>query len=206
MKNIPKVDHIVAISEDGIRFNLKNDGTWEPSITLVKAKGIRFRSSGWGDSPSQVLTAEASEPLQGNDEILLYESRVGGFPVKVMFNFVNGFLQTGMYRFEQTHSDPSGFMDDFDSLQSMLKSKYGRPQETQDFRQDHLVKYASEQYGLSTPRGDKTVFAKWRDGETSLGLLLTGDNNSIQLSAIYRSHRLEDLAKAEADRGQMEGH
>ena len=81
-------DCFFAISEDGVRFKLKSDGTWEADTTPAKMDRIRFRSSDWGDSVALTKVAEKSEPIHETSDWLLYDTQVGGFSAQLSFHFV----------------------------------------------------------------------------------------------------------------------
>ncbi len=198
-------DYFVAISEDGVRFKLKRDGTWEPDKTPQNKGALRFRKCNWGDGVEDVKATESAEPDEFLDDLLLYEFHVGGFPVSATFHFVNGLLHLGMYRFKQEHTDDNKFIDDFESLQTLLTSKYGKPKEITDVWLNDLFRDDNEKRGTAVSRGDHVIFVKWNDDETSITLQLTGDNYEIRMAAIYRSIQLEPLAEAVREREKLEG-
>lgn len=198
-------DSFAAISEDGVRFKLRRDGTWEPDTTPSNVNSIQFRSSGWGESPAKVKASEMIAPLFEDGEILGFETSVGGFPVIASFHFVNGLLHLDMYKFKQEHADENKFIDDFYSLQSLLTTKYGKPEEIQDIWSNDLFRDDYEKRGMAVSRGDHAIFIIWQDDDTKITLQITGDNYEISLAVIYRSKRLESLARAASEREKLAG-
>jgi hypothetical protein len=200
-------DYFVAISEDGVRFKLKRDGTWEPDVAVEteSTNGIRFRSSNWGECITEVKKAEKGKPEHETDDWLLYRTQIAGFPADLSFNFVNGMLFLGMYVFKQEHTDDNKFLDDFESVQALLTTKYGAPHEIKDIWLNDLYRDDYEARGMAVSRGDHSIFVNWIDDETSITLQLTGDNYEIRMGVLYRSNRLEPLAKAAMEREKLEG-
>lgn len=199
-------DSFVAISEDGVRFKLKRDGTWEPDIAPATGKErIRFRSSDWGDSVAQTKVAEKLEPLHEVSDYLLYEAQVGGFPANLSFQFVNDMLHTTYYDFKQEHADRNDFLADFESLKKLMSIKYGKEDEIKDFWHNELYRDDYAERGLAIAAGHHSIFVKWCDAETDIILQIAGDNYVISLGIIYRSKRLQVLADAALEQAKLVG-
>lgn len=200
-------DSFVAISEDGIRFKLKCDGTWEPYVVVEseRASGIRFRSSNWGDSGAQIKAVESNEPLHEADNVLLYETHVGGFPANLVFKFVNGMLHAGWYSFQQKHSDNNDFLTDFESLKKLMTLKYGKENEIKDYWFNNLYRDDYAERGLAVAAGHHAIFVVWEDPSTTITLQLTGDNYEICLMLIYKSKQLQALADEADERKKLVG-
>jgi hypothetical protein len=199
------VKFFTAISEDGIRFQLNSDGTWEPDTTPISKDGIRFRSNEWGDSMSQVKAAEAVEPAGEGSDSLVYKSQVCGFPTHLSFCFVKGMLNVGFYTFKQEHADNNRFISDFETLGNLLTSKYGKPIAIDDIWINNTFKDDYAERGLAVAIGHHSMFFSWEDEESTLRLQLTGDNHQINLVLIYQSKRLQALADAEDEREKLIG-
>lgn len=198
-------DYFVAISEDGVRFKLKSDGTWEPDTTPQSEDAIRFRTSNWGNSIVEVKDSEQAEPLFEDTEALMYEVSIGGFPAKLVYRFVNGMLCKGIYRFEQEHAEKNSFIEDFETLKKLLTLKYGEPFEVNDFWLNDLYKDDYSARGLAVSCGHRAMFSLWQDADTTITLQITGDNYEIGLRIFYTSKRLESLEAAASERAKLDG-
>jgi len=204
-KSINMADYFTTTSADGVRFKLNRDGTWEPDITPISNDGIRFRQSDWGDSFSQVKAAEAAEPAYEDSDALIYKSQVGGFPTCSHFYFVKEMLYLGIYNFTQEHADNNRFVSDFETLESLLTTKYGKPMKVNDIWLNDLYKDDYAERGLAVAAGHHSIFISWEDEKSTLTLQLTGDNYQIKLTIIYQSKRLQALAAAADEREKLAG-
>ena len=198
-------DYFTAISEDGVRFKLNQDGTWAPDITTISNECIQFRSSNWGDNISQVKSKEAVKQIHETDDWLLYEAQIAGFPVSLSFRFVSGMLNTGMYSFKQEHSDNNDFISDFETLNKLLTIKYGAPNETKDFWFNDMYRDDYSRWGTAIASGHHSRYFLWSDEQSTLTLQIRGDNYEITLAVLYESKRLKPLADAARERENLVG-
>jgi hypothetical protein len=198
-------DYFTAISEDGVRFKLNQDNSWEPDITPMSKDGIRFRSSNWGDSVSQVIAAEQEEPRYGNSDAITYEVNVGGLPALSHFYFTKGMLHQGIYGFTKVHIDNNLFFSDFESLSGLLRTKYGEPVKVDDFWESDYFKDNYDERGRAVELGHHSICITWDDAGTTLQLQLAGYKNQIMLNLVYKSKRFQSLAYSEDAKKMLVG-
>lgn len=198
-------DYFVAISEDGVRFKLNRDGSWEPDTKLASNESIRFRKINWGDNIAHVKASEVDEPVFEDGNRLMYDASVGGFPVRLSFRFVNGMCCGGIYGFKQEHADRNSFIDDFETLKRLLTVKYGTPFAINDIWLNDLYRDDYSERGMALASGHHSIYALWQDDETRMMLQITGDNYEINLYIFYTSKRLEPLDEAEREQVQLIG-
>jgi hypothetical protein len=198
-------EYFVATSEDGVRFKLNNDGSWQLDTTPANKECLRFRSSNWGDSVAKIKAVEGQDAVHETDDFLIYEAHVGGFPANLVFKFINGMFHSGWYSFKQEHSDTNDFLNDFESLKNLMTIKYGKEVEIKDYWFNDLFRNDYAERGMAISRGDHSIFIKWNDSETDITLQITGDNYEINLMLIYKSKRLQALADAASEREKLVG-
>lgn len=201
-------DSFVAISEDGVRFKLNNDGTWEPDMALETGKEcIRFRSSNWGDSVAKVKAAEPNDPVSEIEDWLTFATQVGSFPAELRLNFVNDMLCAGVYGFMQEHADINDFLVDFESLERLLIAEHGESSEKNDYWLNELFKKDFSCRGLAYASGHHVTQRKWKNGAVEINLQIGSDNyrNGIKLLLSYESKRHQQLAVAALERQSLVG-
>ena len=198
-------EHFIAVSEDGLRFRLKTDSTWEPDANATHAPVIGFRSSRWGDSQSQVKSVESGEVLAEDPTVLVYETNVADFPVNLAFGFVNGLLSTGIYGFTQKHVHDGDYLHDFDTIRDLLIVKYGKPASVDEYWANELYRDDTTQWGMAVSCGHYSKFVTWADSGTEIVLQITGDNYEIRLSLIYKSKQLKPLVLAQRQEKLLAG-
>lgn len=184
-------DFFTAISEDGVRFKLNQDGTWAPDISPSVSAHFQFRSSRWGDSIFQVKTAEGGEPTYENSErleqTLVYDSHVAGFRAFTFFRFFNGMCCSGSYDIKPNPANKIEFFDAFCTLEDMLTVKYGQPNDL----------YAPSEHQLALAMGSDPKFSKhWQDDQTSIQLKLCNVNKLNTNLYVFYSSKRSDLDEA----------
>jgi len=119
----------IAITEDGKKVLLKDDGTWQ----YVKAKPQKedlydFRKTTWGMSKLQVKKAEKGKIPLEDENLQAYKGIVvSGLDCDIVYEFAQGKLVLAQYQFTETHSNRNDYISDYNSLKKVLMKKYGKP-------------------------------------------------------------------------------
>lgn len=198
-------DFFIAISEDGIRFRLNRDFTWEPETDVIQAAPGGFRSSNWGDSLQQVKAAESDSAILEDTDFLAYETRAAGADVLLTFTFVNGMLAKGGYKFNQEHSENNDYYYDFERVKGLLVKKYGPPVLSKEYWFNDLFREDPLNKGAAISCGHHSLLERWEDDATAIELWLTGDNFKIEHRLSYQSKRLESLLNSQIEQKQLVG-
>lgn len=195
---------VSAVSPDGQRFKILENGTWEKDGSVATGK-IAFRSSCWGDSIEAVKNAEKAELLTEDPDYLAYKTTVAGLSAMFFFRFVDGRLVTGSYKIDEPHANNNAFLNDFESLKKLLQTKYGPASSSDVFWNNDLYQDNYAEWGMAISCGHVSFFDVWEDKETHLELQLTGDNYEVSLRLLYRSEALKCLADAHREKNLLDG-
>ena len=195
----PAVSMKMAVTDEGERVILKEDGTWKYAQTEFHDKDQRpFRKTRWGMSRRKVREVERARPFRVAEtaeglELLEYRAILAGLRTKIRYIFVKDRLIEGQYLFEEIHKNLNDYLTDYSELQSILTEKYGSSQENQDIWLNDHYRNDPEKIGFAVSRGDYTKFAKWDQGDTEIKLFISGKGHKIDLSLVYVSKELKPL-------------
>jgi len=174
--------------------------------SAFRAENLRtqdFRKVTWGSSPEAVKAAETGKPKHSIDRdgksLLIYTDTVSGLDCEVLYIFVSEKLVRAKYVVTATHSNKTAYLADFDTLLTGLKNKYGPPKKDDTFWKNDLYKEDPSNWGLAVAVGHLSKYTGWETSRSSIILVLTGDNYTIDLEIEYSSQELGSLEKKQKD-------
>jgi len=167
------------------------------SIKLATAEEgtNNFRKTTWGMSKSQVKATESKKPKFKSDSRLGYLGKVLGMDTRIIYDFVNNKLAKGHYVFFEKHTNKTDYIKNYEKLKAILIKKYGKANEDKIYWSNELYKSDPEQWGLAVILGHLKYMSKWEDEDTEIGMVLTGDDNEINLMIEYYSKALGGVLK-----------
>lgn len=195
---------VSAVSPDGQRFKIFENGTWELDGSVVSGTEA-FRSSCWGASIEDVKKNEKGELIIDKPDILAYKATIAGLSTMVIFIFVDGRLVLGRYAIDELHANNNAHLDDFNALKELLKKKYGPSGSSNVFWNNDLYRDNYSEWGMAISCGHVSFFEVWDDEETHIELQLMGDNYEVKLALMYRSENLKHLLEAHIEEKKLEG-
>jgi hypothetical protein len=198
-------------TSDGRRVVLLSDGTWKYKTLALPAPsnvaqpapsagrpatpiptGPHFRRASWGMSELEVRDSEDQEPIRERPNVLVFAGRVAGLPCDFIYIFVADQLVRTKYIFTVEHSYDNDFIQDYDSLKTLLKEKYGLPvsrngKQSEQLWTNDLYQDDPEDWGMAISMGHLMYCSNWSTPDTDIFLMLTGDNYEIELLIEYTS-------------------
>ena len=131
----------------------------------------------------------------------LYEGTIAGLDSLIVYILVEDKLVRGKYVVTEEHSNDIAHFTDFARLKTLLESKYGDPTEDQTIWLDDLYKGDPQRWGMAVASGRLMLSATWELKDTTVTLILHGDNFDIRLELEYVSRQ---YASFEDDRRQQQ--
>jgi len=188
-----------AITEDGERVILKDDGTWELIKEESKPKSeTDFRKASWGMSREQIKALENNLKItMEKEEYLGYQTQIAGLDCNLIYFFTNNKLVRGRYFFTEPHSNRNDYILDYTTLKKLLEKKYGEASEDEQIWKNDLYKDDYDQWGFAVCVGHLVYYAKWETDITIIYLSLNGENYEISLMIEYQSKQLKSLEEQE---------
>jgi hypothetical protein len=200
-----------AITTDGIKVILKDNGTWIEQKKTENQKQDKtqnefdFRNTKWGMSKEQVKKTESSEIIEEDTDSIIYNDIVSHMPVMVIYIFVDDKLVRSKYIFNVDHTNKNDYINDYEKLQELLVSIYGNKFKKQILWINDLYKDYYDQWGFAVSMGHLAYSSQWVNQASKILLFLSGDNFQISLVIEYQSKLLEKLdeefAKKKAKKG-----
>jgi len=183
-----------AITEDGKKVLLKDDGTWEYVKEEPKKEDLYdFRKTNWGMTKAQVKKTEKSKLVNEDENLLVYQGTVSGLDCLIVYIFAEGKLVRAKYIFTKTHSNKNDYISDFNTLKEVLTKKYGKPVKDSHIWKNDLYRDDYQYWGFAVSLGHLVYFADWETSNTNLSLALYGENFEITLAIEYQSKKLKKL-------------
>jgi len=200
-----------AITTDGINVILKNDGTWVEKKKPVNQKQEKtandfdFRNTKWGMSKEDVKKTESLDIIEEDNDSIIYNDIVSHMPVIVIYIFVDNKLVRAKYIFTTSHTNQNDYINDYDKLQELLISIYGKKFKKQVLWINDFYKDSYDHRGFAVGMGHLAYSSEWENQASKILLFLSGDNFEIRLVIEYQSKLLEKLdedhAKKKAEKG-----
>ena len=172
--------------------------TWDGTNRVIQigsqTKPFTFRSTTWGMSKEQVESIETKELVYEDENLLLfYSDTLSGMNSVILYLFDNNKLIGSGYLVDEVFTDPNRYINEYTKLQTLLSTLYGKKVVDEVTWYDDLYKNDSQKWGLALSNGDLEMISGWESGNTKVTLVLTGQNNEINLGLLY----IGDLAAFE---------
>jgi hypothetical protein len=150
-----------------------------------------FRKVNWGMSMELVKRSETAKfyPEEETDQILIYRTNIASLETFLSYYFVKDSLVKAKYLLDEKHSNKNLHINDFKTLKSKLKEKYGSPDDEDVIWRNDLYKDDSKDWGLAVSLGHLLYYATWETNGASIIVLLDGDNYTIRNQIEYISKK-----------------
>jgi len=159
-----------------------------------------FRGATWGMSQIQVKSSESIRPIIETSDLITYKTTLAGFETYVGYVFAKGKLVRAKYVLTETHSNKNDFLTDYDSLNELLKKKYGPPIENETiWNSDSYLKDDKSNWGYSIRQGDLILYTIYSSSETEIQIRLSAVDYQIFNEIQYSSTDVE-LISLEAEK------
>jgi len=211
---------------DGRNVALLSDGSWRYEARTPQPDTDRkevavteraeqppatrhFRQTTWGMCDREVGNTEAGEPTHVAEDLVVYDGSVGGLSCDVVYIFAANKLVRAKYLVTARHADDNKYLDDYSQLKDSLKKKYGTPayldgQQSDSLWTNDLYRDDAFQWGMAVSAGHLSYFCEWQTPETTIFLVLDGDNYECRLVVEYVSKEMRPLEEALRDSRRMD--
>jgi hypothetical protein len=140
----------------------------------------------WGFTKEQVKKTESSTPTLNTNNNLLYDNQsLLDLDCCIIYYFDNNKLYQGVYSFTNEHSNDTDYITDYNNIKAALIKKYGNPKEDNQVWKDNTYKDRPSDWGMAVITGNLLYGSVWYNGNTKIGLYLTGDNYDVNFTLGY---------------------
>jgi hypothetical protein len=185
-----------AITTTGKRVTLYEDKTWAYIESKIE-EGFDFRKTNWGMSMEEVSKAETATPYgDPSDDVLMFLGNISELDCVIVYFFTNDLLTGGRYFFTEEHSNKNDYISDYENMKELLSKKYGEPTDDEDYWKKDLYKDDYQYRGMAVSMGHYVKYADWEYDVTEIGIVISGENYSINHQINYTSVELKGIKEA----------
>lgn len=152
----------------------------------------------------QVKQIEQLNIIEEEENALFYLTSVGGLDCFLAYNFVENQLYNAVYWIIEEHTSDNLYIEDYHKLKNMLIQKYGTPLIDDEFWKSSLYKNTPAYKGLAISIGDLIMSAKWETENTSINIVLWGDNFEIKHAINYQSKEFGPKAEEQKEQSELD--
>ena len=174
-------------------------GATEDQSARARVTKAAFGESRWGMSPKEVRRLYPKLKKEG--EYYAKEHTIAGIDGFLAFDFHDNKLVRVFFISNERYTNDNAHLSDFDTLAGLLKQKYGAPEIDNITWDNDLYRDDPSSYGMAVSVGHLRVNKGWDEGNTRVGLLLSGQNFKVSLTLVYmdlEGTRAKDAAKEDA--------
>lgn len=127
---------------------------------------------------------------------IAYKSNIGNVNLTVMLEFYQDELVQVLCNFpDDAYENLNDSIKEYEVLKNYLVEKYNTPtEEGINWKKDEY-RDRPEKWGLAVRKGDLSYFSKWNMPKTTIIIELVGWKDKINLVAVFRSKRYEEIGK-----------
>lgn len=171
--SIPVFANQIAITENGQKVLLNDDGTWKYVKGNKEADEFHFRKTKWGMDIEQVKKTETVRLTLNKKDKLTYAVILASMQASASYLFAESRLIAAEYTFLITnYVDVDDYVRDFGLFREELIKKYGIPYEDKVTWKAGRKDGFFYRKGLAVVRGFLTYTTKWETPNTTVLLYL----------------------------------
>ncbi len=160
--------------------------------TSLQRKNYDFRNVNWGMAKQDVKLHESSNDFTEDEHMLTYNKIVAGnYLATLVYDFnQDDSLYSATYLFDEEHTNPNLYINEFNTTKDLLIKEYGKPLSDETTWSNSLFKDKKENWGLALEMGYVKFETKWKTKNSTIGLELFGDNYKITSGIVYNSRKV----------------
>lgn len=174
-----------AITEDGERVILNDDGTWGAVAMSMADDVAGIRGVVWGMSLDEVKGVEDRVPKDDYPELLTYRVWLSGLPTVLSYSFEDDQLTAACYAIQDAYTNKRDYITDFDKLRSLVGKKYGAPSRDDQIWRNVQFKSNPLQWGAAVQLGHLSYVAEWHTNSKSIRVTLGWVNDALDFAVRY---------------------
>lgn len=172
---------------------------------IANAQNPDFRAFAWGTSFNQVQFGESASLIKniGNDE-LIYKDVLGGFNINVSYIFnENNKLESGMYIFTKTYSNPQLYVEDYNIFRKLLTTRYGKPLAQNEVWSYNVQPYDTYNYGQAVVDNKLFLNTIWKTDRSEIKISLINSSGTPTLEIQYTALSMGELLNMDIINGAL---
>lgn len=162
------------------------------TLTTFNLISQDFRNATWGMSPSQVKSSETSKLIKETSDFLKYQTTLAGYDVDAIYFFASDKLTRANYVLKVTYLKVNEYVYDYDTLNELLKKKYGQPLEDKEqWNSKSIYKNDKSYWGNQIYYGVLILYSIYTTSDSKIKIILSSQDNKITNQIQYSSTNAE---------------
>lgn len=159
------------------------------------AEPFSFRNGvTFGMTREEIIACEGAEPHNAKEDNLHYSAqKSAGKNCAVSYSLSEGKLYKIIVLFTDDHSFENLYIDDFDTIDEALQTKYGKPLvDTSYVWLNDLYKDNPQEHGFAVSAGHLAIMSQWLFDDFQIAHALLGDNFEINHAVMYQLNEIKE--------------
>ena len=152
-----------------------------------------FRYTNWGMTPEEVIASETMAPVEKNEKLIKYKTRILDKKVELLYLFAENKLIGASYRLDENYINSERFIKIYNRFKEELVKKYGSPNKEITHWKNEAFKSDRSKWGMALSLGYLEYFTYWEAPGTTVSCGLKEENYYVLCSVDYWSMELSNL-------------
>ena len=152
-----------------------------------------FRYTNWGMTPEEVIASETMAPIEKNEKLIKYKTRILDKKVELLYLFAENKLIGASYRLDENYINSERFIKIYNRFKEELIKKYGSPNKEITHWKNEALKSDRSKWGMALSLGYLEYFTYWEAPGTTVSCGLKEENYYVLCSVDYWSMEFANL-------------
>ena len=152
-----------------------------------------FRHTTWGMTPEEVIASETMAPVEKDEKMIKYKTRILDKKVELLYLFAQNKLIGASYRLDENYINSERFIKIYNRFKEELIKKYGSPNKEITHWKNDAFKSDRSKWGIALSLGYLEYFTYWEAPGTTVSCGLKEENYYVLCSVDYWSMEFANL-------------
>ena len=162
-------------------------------VKLSWADTYNFRFTKWGMSPTEVISSEKMDPIEKDEKMIKYKTRILNKNVELLYLFAQNKLIGASYKLDENYLNSERFIKAYTRFKTELIKKYGPPNKEMTNWKNDAFKSDRSKWGIALSLGYLEYFTYWETPGTTVSCGLKENNYYVLCSVEYWSKEFSNL-------------
>ena len=162
-------------------------------VKLSWADTYNFRFTKWGMSPTEVISSEKMDPIEKDEKMIKYKTRILNKNVELLYLFAQNKLIGASYKLDENYLNSERFIKAYTRFKTELTKKYGPPNKEMTNWKNDAFKSDRSKWGIALSLGYLEYSTYWETPGTTVSCGLKENNYYVLCSVEYWSKEFSNL-------------
>ena len=162
-----------------------------------------FRYTNWGMTPEDVIASETMAPVEKNEKLIKYKTRILDKKVELLYLFAENKLIGASYKLDENYINSERFIKIYNRFKDELIKKYGSPKKEITHWKNDKFKSDRRKWGIALSLGYLEYFTYWEAPGTTVSCGLKEENLYVLCSVDYWSMEFANLLEKDKNKEKL---